>query len=48
MLRNAERDGTKEIVATPHNFLEYGESTIAEVKVFVEEINSIIKSEGIN
>jgi protein-tyrosine phosphatase len=48
MLRNAERDGTKEIVATPHYLLEYGESTIAEVKVFVEEINSIMKSEGIN
>jgi protein-tyrosine phosphatase len=48
MLRNAERDGTKEIVATPHYLLEYGESTISEVKVFVKEINSIIKSEGIN
>lgn len=48
MLRNAERDGTKEIVATPHYLLEYGESTIADVKVFVEEINSIIKSEGIH
>ena len=48
MLRNAERDGTKEIVATPHYLLEYGESTIAEVKAFVEEINSIIKSERIN
>jgi protein-tyrosine phosphatase len=48
MLKNAERDGTKEIVATPHYLLEYGECTIAEVKVFVEEINSIIKSEGIN
>ena len=28
--------------------LEYGELTIAEIKAFVEEINSIIKSEGIN
>jgi len=48
MLRNAERDGIKEIVATPHYWLEYGEATIAEVKVLVEEISSIIKSEGIN
>lgn len=48
MLKNAERDGTKEIVATPHYLLEYGELTIEEVKVFVEEINTIIKSEGIN
>ena len=28
--------------------LEYGEATIAEVKVSVKEINSIIKSEEIN
>lgn len=48
MLRNAERDGTKEIVATPHYLLEYGESTIEEVKVFVEKINSIINEEKIN
>lgn len=43
MLKNAERDGTKEIVATPHYLLEYGEATIQEVKEYVKEINSIIK-----
>ena len=48
MLKNAERDGTKEIVATPHYLLEYGESTIEEVKEFVKELNSIITNEGIN
>jgi protein-tyrosine phosphatase len=48
MLRNAEEDGTKEIVATPHYLLEYGESTIKEVKVLVEEVNSLIYKEGIN
>ena len=48
MLKNAERDGTKEIVATPHYLLEYGESTIEEVEVFVKELNSIITNEGID
>lgn len=48
MLRNAEKDGTKEIVATPHYLLEYGEATIEEVKVFVEEINSILNKERID
>jgi len=48
MLRNAEKDGTKEIVATPHYLLEYGESTIKEVKVLVEEINSLLNKEEIN
>ena len=48
MLRNAERDGTKEIVATPHYLLEYGDSTIEEVKRLVEEINSIVNKERIN
>lgn len=48
MLKNAEKDGTKEIVATPHYLLEYGEATIKEVKEYVKEINSIIKKEGIN
>ena len=48
MLKNAEREGTKEIVATPHYLLEYGESKIEEVKVLVKELNSIITKEGIN
>jgi protein-tyrosine phosphatase len=48
MLRNAEKDGTSGIIATPHYLLEYGEAVISEVKAFVEEINSIINNEGIN
>lgn len=48
MLRSAERDGTKKIIATPHYLLEYGELTINEIKVLVEEINSIVDKEGIN
>jgi len=32
MLRNAEKNGTEEIIATPHYLLEYGEATIKEVK----------------
>lgn len=48
MLKNAEREGTREIVATPHYLLEYGEAKIEEVKVLVKELNSIITKEGIN
>lgn len=48
MLRNAEKDGTKEIVATPHYLLEYGEATIKEVKALVEEVNFLIDKEGLN
>lgn len=48
MLRNAEKDGTSDIIATPHYLLEYGETEISEVKALVEEINSIINNEGIN
>ena len=47
MLRNAEKDGTKEIIATPHYLLESGEATINEIKVLVEKINSIVNKEGI-
>jgi protein-tyrosine phosphatase len=48
MLRNAEKDGTKEIVATPHYLLEYGEATINEVKLLVKEVNALIDKEGMN
>lgn len=48
MLRNAEKSGTKKIVATPHYLMEYGESTITEVKDHVQKINSIVNDEGIN
>lgn len=48
MLKNAEKEGTQEIVATPHYLLEYGDATIKEVKDHVKEINSIIAKENIN
>ncbi|WP_080697139.1 tyrosine-protein phosphatase [Clostridium beijerinckii] len=48
MLRNAEKDGVKEIVATPHYLLEYGEATIDEVKNYVKEINNILGKENID
>jgi protein-tyrosine phosphatase len=48
MLRNAEKEGIKEIVATPHYLLEYGEATIIEVKNYVKEINVILENEKID
>lgn len=48
MLKNAEKEGTKEIVATPHYLLEYGEATITEVKNYVKEINGILENEKID
>jgi protein-tyrosine phosphatase len=48
MLKNAEKEGTKEIVATPHYLLEYGEATIKEVKNHVKEINVILGNEKID
>ncbi|WP_017210841.1 CpsB/CapC family capsule biosynthesis tyrosine phosphatase [Clostridium beijerinckii] len=48
MLRNAEKDGVKEIVATPHYLLEYGEATIDEVRNYVKEINNILVEENID
>jgi len=48
MLKNAEKEGTKEIVATPHYLLEYGEATIEEVKNYVKEINAVLESEKID
>ncbi|WP_297426920.1 CpsB/CapC family capsule biosynthesis tyrosine phosphatase [Clostridium sp.] len=48
MLRNAEEKGTKEIVATPHYLLDYGEATISEVKSLVDEVNLAAEKEGIN
>lgn len=46
MLKHAERCGTKEIIATPHYLMEYGEATITEVKEHVKKINEIIKKEN--
>jgi protein-tyrosine phosphatase len=48
MIKNAEINGTKEIVATPHYLLEYGEAKIEEIKDYVEKINSTLKSEKID
>jgi protein-tyrosine phosphatase len=48
MLRNAERNGTKEIVATPHYLLEYGDATISEVKALTYQVVAAAKKEGIN
>ena len=48
MLKNAEEDGIKKIVATPHYCMGYGESTIEEIKVLVKELNEKVKEENIN
>lgn len=48
MLRNSEKDGTKQIIATPHYLLEYGEAMISEVKELVKKINLLINQEGID
>ena len=42
MIRNAEESGTREIVATPHYLLEYGEAKIEEVKEHVKNINALL------
>jgi len=48
MIKNAEREGTREIIATPHYLLEYGEATIEEVKNHVKKLNEILEDEKIN
>ena len=48
MLKNAEIEGIKEIVATPHYLLEYGEAKIEEVKDHVNKINLILEKEKID
>ena len=48
MLKNAEKEGIKEIVATPHYLLEYGEAKIEEVKEHVNKINTILEKEKID
>lgn len=48
MLKNVESEGVREIVATPHYLLEYGEATIEEVKEHVNKINAILEKEKIN
>jgi len=48
MIRNAEKEGIKEMVATPHYLLEYGEATIIDVKNHVKEINVLLENEKID
>ncbi|MDS0526660.1 capsular biosynthesis protein [Clostridium sp. SHJSY1] len=48
MLREAEKDGITEIVATPHFCRGYGETPYDEVKEMVENLNKIAAYEGIN
>jgi protein-tyrosine phosphatase len=48
MLKNAEREGTTEIIATPHYLLEYGEAKIEEVKNYVKKINELLEDEKID
>lgn len=48
MLRYAEKNGTKEIVATPHYLLEYGDATISEVKALTHEVNCAANKEGLS
>lgn len=47
MLKNAEKDGTLEIVATPHFCRGYGEAKFSEVKELVKGFNKVCKAEGI-
>ncbi|MBE6051525.1 MAG: capsular biosynthesis protein [Clostridium sp.] len=48
MLRQAAKDGTEKIVATPHFCRGYGESTYEEVKELVKDIRNLAKEEEIN
>lgn len=48
MLRKAEKEGTKKIIATPHYLFEYGEATIMVVKNHVKEINAVLECEKID
>lgn len=48
MLRQAVKDGTKKIVATPHFCRGYGESTYEEVKELVKDVRKLAKEEEIN
>ena len=48
MLRNAEVDGTKTIVATPHFCRGYGEEEYSKVREKVQELNKKCKEIGIS
>lgn len=47
MIRTAENCGIKQIFATPHYLLEYGEAKIDEVEKYVKEINTMLQEENI-
>lgn len=48
MLKNAVKCGTKEIVATPHYCIGYGETPYNKVKEMVQELNVKVKTAGID
>ena len=48
MLRTAENNGTKSIIATPHYCLEFAETPLPEVKDLVYKVSKLAKAEGIN
>ena len=48
MLRLAEKDGTKSIIATPHYCLEFAETPYVEIEKLVSKLKKLIKAEGIN
>lgn len=47
MLKNAEKDGTTKIVATPHYCTGYWESSYSKVKEEINNIRNIAKNNGI-
>ena len=48
MLKMAKNTGTNHIVATPHFCRGYGELSYSEVKKMAEELEKLLKDEGIN
>ena len=48
MLKNAAKNGTSKIIATPHFCRGYGEATDDEVKNLTEKINKLVNDEGID
>ncbi|OOM75809.1 tyrosine-protein phosphatase YwqE [Clostridium puniceum] len=47
MLRNAVKNGTEKIVATPHYSFRYGSTPIIEVKDYVNKLNCLMKEKNI-
>ncbi len=48
MIRNAEKQGTTSLVATPHFCIGYGETEYLKVKSMVAELKRIVENEEIN